>query len=215
MNQYLGEKSVAWFKLAECIGRGEKERAIGLYRLLTYSFEDQAFVKKLEAEIVATFDKELAAKEFVSAAHLYFIRGDTQETFFIYQTLHSLFPEKPEYLERLIDMTQHADEIVMYQRALCSALLQEGSCFKAAELLPSLKKSLGCHEYVDLTQHFVVTALTGKNVNQELITRMMHETLDTCLRFNLDQKLQHFMSSLQGINILWYQDALTYLSSKK
>lgn len=218
MKQYVGEKSVAWFKLAECIGRGEKERALGLYRLLTYSFEDPAFVKKLEAEIIATFDKELAAKEFLHAAHLYFNRGDTKEALFIYELLHDLFPEKTEYVERLIDLTQaqsYQDRLLTYQRRACHLFLQEGKCAKAASLLTVLKEHLDGKEYAQLTQLFVCKALEFKVSHQQLVTQYLQETLTTYIRFDLDRELQQFMASLQVINQVWYQDALNYLSVVK
>ena len=218
MKQYVGEKSVAWFKLAECIGRGEKERALGLYRLLTYSFEDQAFVKKLEAEIIATFDKELAAKEFVHAAHLYFSRGDVKETLFIYELLHEMFPEKIEYIERLIDLTasySYQDRLLFYQQQACSLFLQDGKCAKAAELLSVLKEHLDGKAYVQLTQLFVCKALEFKVANQSLVTYYLHETLATYLRFGFDRELQQYMASLQVLSAVWHQDAVTYLSTKQ
>lgn len=218
MKQYVGEKSVAWFKLAECIGRGEKERALGLYRLLTYSFDDQAFVKKLEAEIIATFDKELAAKEFLHAAHLYFTRGDIKETIFIYELLHDLFPEKTEYLERLIDLTQaqsQHDRVLMYQKKICTLLLQEGKCQQAAALLPTLKEQLDGAAYAQLTHLFVCKALEFKVMHQQIMTHYLHETLATYVRFDLDRELQQFMASLQLLNRVWHQDAVAYLSDKK
>ena len=32
------KQSIAWFKLAECVERGEKERALNLFRLLTIRY---------------------------------------------------------------------------------------------------------------------------------------------------------------------------------
>ena len=44
-----GVYSVAWFKLAEFVTRKEKERAFGVYRLLSHSIADRAFAAQLEA----------------------------------------------------------------------------------------------------------------------------------------------------------------------
>ena len=66
------KQNVAWFKLAECVGRGEKERALSLFRLLTYSIEDRAFTKKLEADILVFFEESGALIPYLQAAHLFF-----------------------------------------------------------------------------------------------------------------------------------------------
>lgn len=47
--------TIAWFKIAECVSRGEKERALGVYRLLSHSFNDNAITRQLEADIYCSF----------------------------------------------------------------------------------------------------------------------------------------------------------------
>jgi hypothetical protein len=108
MKQSMGEKSIAWFRLAECISRGEKERALNLYRLLTHSFHDPAFIKKLEADIIATFDLLLATKEYIQAAALYYKRGDAQEALLIYQLVTELLVQQKElvYIETVLEQLQ-------------------------------------------------------------------------------------------------------------
>ena len=47
--------TIAWFKIADCVSRGEKERALGVYRLLSHSFNDNAVARQLEADIYCSF----------------------------------------------------------------------------------------------------------------------------------------------------------------
>lgn len=47
--------TIAWFKIADCVSRGEKERALGVYRLLSHSFNDNAVARQLEADIYLSF----------------------------------------------------------------------------------------------------------------------------------------------------------------
>jgi len=62
MKQTQGDKHmIAWFKIAECVSRGEKERALGVYRLLSHSFNDNAVARQLEADIYLSFDEQNAA----------------------------------------------------------------------------------------------------------------------------------------------------------
>lgn len=51
----FNKNTIAWFKIAECVSRGEKERALGVYRLLSYSFNDDAVARQLEADIYFSF----------------------------------------------------------------------------------------------------------------------------------------------------------------
>jgi hypothetical protein len=44
--------TVAWFKLADFISRKEKERALGLYRLLMHSISDKALALQLKGDIL-------------------------------------------------------------------------------------------------------------------------------------------------------------------
>jgi len=53
--------TIAWFKIAECVSRGEKERALGVYRLLSHSFNDNAVARQLEADIYLSFEEYDAA----------------------------------------------------------------------------------------------------------------------------------------------------------
>ncbi len=51
----VDKHTIAWFKIAECVSRGEKERALGVYRLLSHSFNDNAIARQLEADIYGAF----------------------------------------------------------------------------------------------------------------------------------------------------------------
>jgi len=57
--------TIAWFKIAECVSRGEKERALGVYRLLSHSFNDNAVARQLEGDIHCSFG------EYAQATVLY------------------------------------------------------------------------------------------------------------------------------------------------
>ncbi len=60
-----GKYTIAWFKLAECVSRGEKERALGVYRLLSHSLDDSALVCQLEGDIFLSFnDKQQAVTNY-------------------------------------------------------------------------------------------------------------------------------------------------------
>lgn len=73
MKQAQGDKHmIAWFKIAECVSRGEKERALGVYRLLSHSFNDKAVAHQLEGDINCAFGEyELAVPLYACAMQIY------------------------------------------------------------------------------------------------------------------------------------------------
>ncbi len=68
----VDKHTIAWFKIAECVSRGEKERALGVYRLLSHSFNDNAIKYQLEADIYCSFgETELAIALYHQAMESY------------------------------------------------------------------------------------------------------------------------------------------------
>jgi hypothetical protein len=63
--------SIAWFNLERLAGNGEKEKALGLYRLLAHSFEDKAYALQLEGDILWSFKDMGAAAKYQEALLLY------------------------------------------------------------------------------------------------------------------------------------------------
>jgi len=72
MKHYSSDKySIAWFKLAECVSRKEKERAMGVYRLLVHSIADEALAAQLEGDLLLSFDDDAANTKYKKAVELY------------------------------------------------------------------------------------------------------------------------------------------------
>src|SRR6266404_5322088 len=72
--------TIAWFKIAECVSRGEKERAFGVYRLLSHSFNDNAIARQLEADIYCSF-------------------GETEQAIVLYQQAMECYAKSDRFLE--------------------------------------------------------------------------------------------------------------------
>jgi len=90
--------SVAWFKLAECVVRGEQERAFGVYRLLSHSFEDKAFAQQLAGDLYLAFQNNQAAvQKYEQAAHLYKQDGRLCEAAAVYDHLSTIDPSVEHY----------------------------------------------------------------------------------------------------------------------
>ncbi len=98
----LEKTSIAWFKLAECIERGEKERALKLYRLLMHSHNHEAYRKKLEADLLVFFDTKKSLIYYHEAIILYEQSGNKQEVIFIYEYLIKIFPQQLDFQKIVI-----------------------------------------------------------------------------------------------------------------
>ena len=110
-------QSVAWFRLAECVDRGEKEKALAFHRLLTHSYNDLAFIKKLEADLLAFFQDVQAVNVYEQAAILYSKENKLFEAAIIYEYLFLTIPENSNYKQKLLMLfTQlgHHEKIALY-----------------------------------------------------------------------------------------------------
>lgn len=129
MKQTQSDKhSIAWFKIAEYVSRGEKERALGVYRLLSHSFNDEAVARQLEGDIYFACDETgLAIPLYMQSMHAY------QKS--------RRFLEAAAVCEHLIAM--NGGDIALYKEAI-----------KLYQLLNSMTK---VHEYIEKTLDIILT----------------------------------------------------------
>jgi len=105
MKQFPSEKyNIAWFKLAECVTRGEKERALGVYKLLSHSIDDSAFALQLEGDLLLAFEDEGAAEKYAQAAQMYKNKQRFVESAAVYEHLFLLQPQVEDHAAHLISL---------------------------------------------------------------------------------------------------------------
>jgi len=103
MKQVESEKyNIAWFKLSECVARGEKERALGVYKLLSHSIGDAAFVQQLEGDLLLAFEDEHAVQKYLAAANLYKKNQRFVEAAAVYEHLVTLQPDVDDHVVALV-----------------------------------------------------------------------------------------------------------------
>ncbi len=100
--------TIAWFKLAECVAKGEKEKAFGVYRLLMHSFDDQAYAYQLEGDLLDAFQDSRAIEKYSHAANLYLKTNKLREAAALYRDLISMDPREILYIQRLIEIYNKA-----------------------------------------------------------------------------------------------------------
>lgn len=96
--------SVAWFKLAEFVSRGEKERALGLFRLLAHSFEDSALAAQLEGDLLVAFEDPTALDAYEKAACGYKETGRLLQAAAVYEHLADIAKEPVVYFKQLLEL---------------------------------------------------------------------------------------------------------------
>jgi len=136
--------NVAWFKLAEFVGRKEKERALTLYRLLVHSLPDGAFAAQLEGDLLLAFKDDKAIEAYKRSAQLYEDAGRYMEAALIYEQLVSLMPQSCEIFQRMLNVYKivaHEFKIVRCAATLIRLLLQKDQAHKAQQIIASLTAS--------------------------------------------------------------------------
>ncbi|MCX5924994.1 MAG: hypothetical protein NT124_01705 [Candidatus Dependentiae bacterium] len=96
--------NIAWFKLAECVSRGEKERALGVYRLLAHSLNDAALARQLEGDILLSFNTQDALLKYQDAADCYAQSGRLFKAACIYEHMLLLDSQNNSYHTILITL---------------------------------------------------------------------------------------------------------------
>lgn len=209
--------NVAWFKLAEFIRRGEKERALSLYRLLTHSLADKSFLKKLEADIWFVFDVQQAQILYENAANLYKQEGNIIQALMIFEQLALQFPKNFQYQQTIIEFCkalQLSEKLLLWQRQHYILLLEQGSVEKAKNIFMSLEPQLTDAQIFLFHRLFVIAALTHQYTEQKTIQQSLYKAIDGLLRTGAQQETQQFLSAVQGLNSLWHKDAIVYLEKQ-
>jgi tetratricopeptide (TPR) repeat protein len=106
MKQVVPDKhTIAWFKLAECVSRGERERALGVYRLLAHSIGNPAFENQLEGDLYLSFqDIQAAITKYQEAVRLYCQSGRLLEAAAVLEHLVTLQPHTHTHHQQLIEL---------------------------------------------------------------------------------------------------------------
>jgi len=177
--------NIAWFKLAEYVSRGEKERALGIYRLLSHSFDDQAFARQLEGDILWSFNDSGASDAYHEAAQLYQKNDRVLQAAAVYEHLATLHPDSIIYALHLIDLY----------------------------VLLNITSKVAC--YVLVLSELILRAIKEKKNSQELMLENVYEFLDRLMLHQDASMLNTFLLRLESTNLFYYQKACEHMKGKK
>jgi len=114
--------NIAWFKLSECVSRGEKERALGVYKLLSHSIDDAAFAAQLEGDLLLAFEDDAAVEKYCAAANAYKKSQRFVEAAAVYEHLVTLQPDVDDHILHLILLYQILNFSEKFERHLKATL---------------------------------------------------------------------------------------------
>lgn len=208
--------NVAWFKLADFVARGEKERALSVHRLLMHSVQDEAITYQLEGDILLAFDDDMALDRYHVAANLYKKAGKMKQAVSVYEHV-CLFKEDERILEALFSLyILFHDEIAAlntFSRLARLCLRQDNFGFISNLFHRYL---LECDENMQgqLSIRFVSALLLYDENNRQLCAHV-YQTIDILRQVDKEEELFTFLSQLEELDYDTYQKAQQYADNYK
>jgi len=203
MMQDNQKQSIAWFKLAEYISRGEKERALGLYRLLSHTLENSPFELQLAGDILrACNDKERAIEKYLHAAQLYEKSEKFSHACGVYDHVLLLDPERQDLKIKRALLAAYMHDEERLGRMVCSVLLSAQkisyetivSCID--ELCVASEKNIRMFCWQAVAWY----ALKQSTFNQGLMQAICKKTIDELSAAENSLELEKFLSRLESID---------------
>lgn len=207
--------NIAWFKLAEFVARKEKERALGIYRLLVHSLDDRAVASQLEGDLLLCFNDLRAIDSYLKAAHVYEKELRIAQAAAVYEHIVLLNPEELQHLSAVTILYLKLDNQV---KATEHALNFINNCIvqQAHGLLESFFNNL--QEFKNLsciTEFYIATVfalLRHQPTAPEIITYYIEQTVNQAVKHGNRTQLQQFLSKLALLHEEYHKTALALLS---
>jgi len=216
MKQVPSDKyNIAWFKLAECVARGEKERAFGVYRLLAHSFSNTAFVQQLEGDLLLSFgEHEQAVIVYEQAAQSYYDQSALRETAAVYEHLITLEPKKITYLKRLIDLYKElscTNRLTDLVEQLCTTLIEANQPVQASTAFNRYDQHFTEKEALHLHEKMVFALLKPQTKHSDQALIHIKKVVEGLVKLTANKELQLFLSKIEALDNDCYLQACTYL----
>jgi tetratricopeptide (TPR) repeat protein len=200
MKQLPSERySVAWFKLADCIARGEKERALGVYRLLSHSFDDPALARQLHADILLSFNDERAQKAYQEAAVLYRERNRLIEAAAVYEHLVIIDPQNILYRTQIIELYQQlgiVSKVTSYLYKLIDDLMAHDQWKKAVEISTQYETA-GDLAFTAQLHEQMLFHLINKELVPDIVLIHAKKAVDAWLELDNQQAINRLLGRVQ------------------
>jgi tetratricopeptide (TPR) repeat protein len=209
-----GPYNIAWFKLADFVARGEKERALNVYKLLMHSIADEAFAYQLEGDILLSFHDYKAIDRYNFAAKLYKKNGNYQKAIAMYEhiLLHQQDLSNLEDLLNVYELLGDQTKIIHTYSRFAILAVQTNNFELLVHRL---------NNYAAIKNDFLIAELYGytffallvHDINHSQIETYFLKTLELHSKSEKDCQLTKFMAKLQILSEFFYEKAHLKLSS--
>ena len=198
--------NVAWFKLADFIAKGEKERALSIHRLLMHSVQDVAIAYQLEGDILLAFDDDAALDRYHVAANLYKKAGKMKQAISVYEHVSAIL----DTFSKLAKICLQRNNMMLLSQ-LFQKYLEDSSKHMQACLSARYVRALFLHD----EKHASITIYTYQTLDlfRESLVMIASCTVgyDVEIRNSDDKDLQKFLSDLKALDIAEYIRAIDYI----
>lgn len=199
--------TIAWFKLAECVAKGEKEKAFGVYRLLMHSFDDQAYAYQLEGDLLGAFQDQRAIEKYTHAAQLYIQNNRFKEAAMLYNDLITMVPDEKHFVIRLIDVyKKHKsnDFVVTKLHKLADLLLELNRPFHAILVADELAAFTNDQTVADVYAKCLIY-LSKLHENIQDFAQEIANAVSYIAKKGNSAQLQNMLSVLEQTNMAWHK----------
>lgn len=207
--------TIAWFKIADCVSRGEKERALGVYRLLSHSFNDNAIARQLEADIYLSFNEvEQAILLYQQAMEFYHATDRFLEAASVGEHLVTLVSSDIALHRQMIQFYISLGMVVKiseHTHVLINLFAKKQQWYDIKNMI------VECARFTDGTgrsgiySDIILTALEV-GCPWDVVTQSTEQALDDLSHVKNEKCLQGFLLSLQARSDLLYDHAVKYLA---
>lgn len=217
MRQLPSDKyNVAWFKLAEFVARGERERALGLYKLLIHSFDDHALALQLEGDLLLSFnDHNAACQKYREASQVYSQDKRYIEAAAVYEHVLMLDQNCHEDIITIIALYEQLTvfpRLLLYLEKLCMRYIHLKQFDQLDFVLQEWTKKLD-NQYNTQLYKAITVALIKDNCSSDIIRTYLKKTLDHLVVDKDSSKplLQSFLSTIEALHKDFYCEATQHI----
>lgn len=209
--------TVAWFKLAECVAKGEKEKAFGVYRLLMHSLEDKAYAHQLEGDLLGAFQDERALEKYEYAAHLYKSNNRWKEAIALYEELVLMTADNFKPLNCLVELYKKYKQPEQYGTkiiTLMQNLIAKKQFTSIEYLIDTLPEPALSSESVNLYTACCLNSIKKNEIEPRITQKLMKKILNFLSLPESKTALVQFLTTLEHTDKEWHTFAHTYITSK-
>lgn len=220
MKQGMSDKiTIAWFKIAEFVTRGQKERALGILRLLAHSLDDSALTSQLEGDVLLSFNDLSCEHKYQDAAEKYLKSERMQQAIAVYEHLVSLVPHQYIYREQLLYLYTHTKNIRAWARHAKMMLIEYIKKFDYQQinhLVAYARTQSNVHMLVEIVLFAMADLMQNngqhKDLYKQVFQHILEQTTQELLERGDDESVAQLCNTVQVLDMDLHQFVLQLLS---